>query len=99
MPEIRTSKWNCVFFLIPLSFLIITFSNAQTPQSTVIPQGNLEKFEFKESKIFPGTVRQVTVYIPKQIDPSKPACVYIQQDGFSPDRQLNRILDTLINKN
>src|SRR6185295_196737 len=32
-------------------------------------------------KIFPGTTRAVTVYVPKQYDPEKPACVYIGQDG------------------
>ncbi len=46
-----------------------------------VPQGELIKFEFAASKIFPGTTRDVTVYVPKQFDPAKPACVYVNQDG------------------
>ncbi|MDO8544061.1 MAG: SMP-30/gluconolactonase/LRE family protein [Opitutaceae bacterium] len=39
------------------------------------------KFEFSGSKIFPGTSREITVYVPKQYDGTKPSCVYINQDG------------------
>ena len=46
-----------------------------------VPKGELIKFQFDQSKIFPGTVREVTVYVPKQYDPAKPACVYVNQDG------------------
>jgi gluconolactonase len=46
-----------------------------------VPKGELIKFEFAGSKIFPGTTREVTVYVPKQYDGSKPACVYVNQDG------------------
>jgi gluconolactonase len=46
-----------------------------------VPVGELLKFEFAESKIFPGTTREVTVYVPKQYDSAKPACVYVNQDG------------------
>jgi enterochelin esterase-like enzyme len=50
------------------------------PQAGV-PKGELIKFEFAESKVFPGTTRKVTVYVPRQYNPAKPACVYISQDG------------------
>jgi sugar lactone lactonase YvrE/enterochelin esterase-like enzyme len=46
-----------------------------------VPQGELIKFEFASSKIFPGTTREVTIYVPRQYDATKPACVYINQDG------------------
>ncbi len=46
-----------------------------------VPQGELIKFEFTGSKIFPGTSREVTIYVPKQYDATKPACVYVNQDG------------------
>jgi len=46
-----------------------------------VPKGELIKFDFADSRIFPGTTRKVTVYVPKQYDPAKPACVYISQDG------------------
>lgn len=63
-----------------------------------IPHGKIVSFGYAESKIFPGTQRIVTVYIPQQIDSVKPACVYVQQDGFSPGQNMNLILDTLIAK-
>lgn len=46
-----------------------------------VPQGELIKFEFAGSKIFPGTTREVTIYVPRQYDPAQPACVYVNQDG------------------
>ncbi len=46
-----------------------------------VPKGEQLKFEFAQSKIFPGTTREVTVYVPKQYDGTKPACVYVNQDG------------------
>lgn len=46
-----------------------------------VPVGELIKFDFSGSKIFPGTTREVTVYVPKQYDAAKPACVYVNQDG------------------
>lgn len=46
-----------------------------------VPKGELIRFEFADSKIFPGTTREVTLYVPKQYDPAKPACVYVNQDG------------------
>jgi sugar lactone lactonase YvrE/predicted alpha/beta superfamily hydrolase len=54
------------------------------PDSVVqpgVPQGELLKFDFAGSKIFPGTTRSVTVYVPKQYDPAKSACVWVNQDG------------------
>ncbi len=46
-----------------------------------VPKGDTIKFVFEQSKVFPGTTRDVSVYVPKQYDPAKPACVYVGQDG------------------
>jgi sugar lactone lactonase YvrE/predicted alpha/beta superfamily hydrolase len=46
-----------------------------------VPRGDLIAFAFTGSKVFPGTTHEVTVYIPRQYDPAKPACVYVNQDG------------------
>ena len=46
--------------------------------------GTTKQFRFTESKIFPGTVRDVTVFIPAQYDGKRPACVYVKTDGFNP---------------
>ena len=37
------------------------------------PQGEKIQFAFGDSKVFPGTTRNVTVYVPKQYDGEKPA--------------------------
>jgi sugar lactone lactonase YvrE/enterochelin esterase-like enzyme len=46
-----------------------------------VPAGELLKFNFDHSKNFPGTAREVSVYVPRQYDPATPACVYVGQDG------------------
>ena len=47
-----------------------------------VPKGEVLKFTFNNSKIYPGTTREVSVYIPRQYVPDKPACVYVNQDGI-----------------
>jgi gluconolactonase len=59
-----------------------------------VPQGELIKFEFTGSKIFPGTTREVTVYVPRQYDGRKPACVHVNQDGLQ--WSANIVFDNLI---
>lgn len=60
-----------------------------------VPKGEVLKFTFSESKIFPGTFREYWVYIPAQYKPGKPACVYINQDGIQ--WQAPTVFDNLIN--
>jgi sugar lactone lactonase YvrE/enterochelin esterase-like enzyme len=59
-----------------------------------IPPGTTKQFTFTQSKIFPGTVREVTVFIPAQYDGKKPACVYVKTDGFNPREQT--MMETMI---
>ena len=47
-----------------------------------VPKGEILKFSFAQSKIFPGTFREYWIYIPSQYRPENPACVYINQDGI-----------------
>lgn len=46
-----------------------------------VPQGKLEKFEWKQSQVFPDTEREVTVYIPQQYQQGSEACLMVWQDG------------------
>ncbi len=46
-----------------------------------VPQGKVTKFTYETSRVFPGTSRAVSVYVPAQYDGAKPACVMIYQDG------------------
>lgn len=50
------------------------------PQKNV-PQGRLEKFEWKTSMVFPETVRDVTVYLPADFKPGEETCLMVWQDG------------------
>lgn len=54
------------------------------PVPADIPAGVIKEFTFSESAIFPGTKRTGMVFIPAQYDGSKPACVYVRQDGYNP---------------
>src|SRR5262245_42815826 len=67
-----------------------------------VPQGVVTHHTWT-SKIFPGTARDYWVYVPKQYDVSKPACVLVCQDGGGfQDRngglRLPNVLDNLIHK-
>jgi len=46
------------------------------------PKGDVTRYTFAESKVFPGTTRDYWIYVPKQYDPGKPACVHVHQDGL-----------------
>jgi len=68
-----------------------------------VPHGELKKGVFENSKIFPGTVRDYGVYVPKQYDGSKPACLMLFFDGggaLKPDGQFRVpvVFDNLIAK-
>ena len=66
------------------------------PARDAVPTGEVTKYSFDRSKIFPGTVRDYWLYVPKQYDPAKPACVHVNQDGI----QFNApaVFDDLIHK-
>jgi sugar lactone lactonase YvrE/enterochelin esterase-like enzyme len=74
----RTMSSLCTFAAITL--FSSGFAAAENA-STTVPKGDLSTHEFTGSKIFPGTNRVYTLYVPKQYDPAKPACVYVSQDG------------------
>lgn len=60
-----------------------------------VPQGELIPITFAQSKIFPGTTRTVTIYVPAQYDGKKPACLYINQDAVQ--FKAPTVFDNLIN--
>tara|TARA_R110002096_G_scaffold173997_5_gene349595 strand:+ start:71 stop:1288 length:1218 start_codon:yes stop_codon:yes gene_type:complete len=47
-----------------------------------VPEGQVHRHEWNDSKIFPGTLREYLVYIPAQYDGSKPAALMVFQDGL-----------------
>jgi gluconolactonase len=61
-----------------------------------VPKGEVTHYTFDKSKIFPGTTRDYWVYVPKQYDPAKPACVMVFQDGLQYNAPV--VFDNLINR-
>ncbi len=62
-----------------------------------VPKGEVTKYSWNESKIYPGMVRDYWVYVPKQYDPAKPACVFVCQDRVLYNAPT--VFDNLIHKN
>jgi gluconolactonase len=60
-----------------------------------VPKGEIIKFTFDKSSIFPGTWRECWIYVPVQYKPETPACVYINQDGIQ--WKAPTVFDNLIN--
>ena len=63
-------------------------------QPEEILPGTIKQFVFSTSAIFPGTVRDVMVFIPAQYDGKKPACVYVKTDGYNPGEKT--LLETMM---
>ena len=66
------------------------------------PKGKIEKSEWK-SNIFPGTVREMSIYVPAQYDGKAPAALMIFQDGGSYANEKGQfratvVFDNLIHK-
>src|SRR6476620_4220888 len=91
-----------------ICMLVYTLAFAQPPvekypvdsasvEHAGVPKGEILKFTFDQSKIFPGTWRECWVYVPAQYKPDKPACVYINQDGIQ--WKAPTVFDNLIDKN
>lgn len=67
---------------------------APTLAPEAILPGTIQQFSYTTSSIFPGTIREVTVFIPAQYDAAKPACVYVKTDGYNPREKT--LLETMI---
>jgi enterochelin esterase family protein len=68
-----------------------------------VPRGIVTKHEWKESKVYPGTMRDYWVYVPAQYDAEHPACVMVFQDGQwyvdeNGDFRVPVVFDNLIHK-
>lgn len=81
--------------LLAACLLTACFASA-LPADDAVPKGDVTKYSFDQSKIFPGTVRDYWVYVPKQYDPARPACVHVNQDGVQ--YKAPEVFDELIHK-
>ena len=100
-------RWMLVW--LPVALLMMTAPLAAQNEPNLsedskehegVPKGEiLGPFEWK-SEIFPGTVRNYWLYVPKQYDGSEDVCVMVVQDGLGRARgwRLPTVLDNLIHK-
>jgi enterochelin esterase family protein len=68
-----------------------------------VPEGAVTKHSWNNSRVFKGTERDYWIYVPKQYDGSKPACVMVFQDGGNyvdpeKDFRVPIVFDNLIHK-
>ncbi len=82
-------KTSVILFLVLFTGRIMAQSNTESypidpdaEEQPGIPKGEILKFTSANSKIFPGTSREISVYVPAQYKADKPACVYVNQDGI-----------------
>jgi gluconolactonase len=47
-----------------------------------VPKGETSEFIFDHSRIYPGTSRKITVYVPAEYKGDKPAYIYVGLDGL-----------------
>src|SRR6478609_12246206 len=91
-----------LLLLQPLNFIFAQAPAENYPvdpasiEQAGVPKGETIKFTFEQSAIFPGTSRDVWVYVPAQYKPDMPACVYVNQDGIQWKAPI--VFDNLIHK-
>ncbi len=51
--------------------------------SDEVPHGKVTQHSFNDSKVFPGTNRRYSIYVPAQYDGSQPAALMVFQDGHA----------------
>ena len=86
-------KCCCLVFIC---FVPVIIAASVKGQQAPWPKGEVTKYSFESSQMFPGTVRDYWVYVPKKYDPAKPACVYVNQDGIQYNAPA--VFDELIHK-
>ncbi len=91
MPRLLLRSRPCVFASTSFLFLLTGFAAVQADD---IPKGEVKQYKFDQSKVFPGTVRDYWIYVPRQYAPGNPACVYVSQDGIQYNAP--KVLDELI---
>jgi enterochelin esterase-like enzyme len=57
-------------------------------------RGEVLTFAINDSKIYPGTEREILVYVPQQYESNKPACLLVCMDGILYDA--TTVMDNLI---
>lgn len=90
----------------PLAVDPVDVRYAHGPDSAAqegVPRGSIAQFEWADSAVYPGTTRNVSVYVPAQYEPTEPASLVVFQDGqfyLDPAGEIRAgiVLDNLIQR-
>ncbi|MCA9269900.1 MAG: SMP-30/gluconolactonase/LRE family protein [Planctomycetales bacterium] len=93
----------CVAVSLSLSLSAIAQENSGGAAQSDVPAGKITSGKFDASQVFPGTVRDYSVYVPAQYTPDKPAALMVFMDGagyVNPQGafRVPALLDTLIHE-
>ena len=101
-----------------LSFLLIFAVSASAQEPSIekryphgpdsfkqagVPEGSVSQYVWKDSQVYPGTIRRYYIYVPAQYTPENPAALMVFQDGhtyINPDGDMRApvVFDNLIHK-
>lgn len=99
--QYRENDQHLQWFIRPLAGTEVAEPPVKTSKYTPpavrpedIKAGEIKQFKFEQSQVFPGTTRDVTVFIPAQYDGKQPACIYVKTDGYNPREKV--LMETMI---
>jgi len=96
-------RFAAALILIGLAFITVAtraeeyLPHPDSKPQEGVPKGVVTKGTFAASKIFPGTTRAYSVYVPSQYKKEEPACVMVFQDGGG-GLNVPIVFDNLIHK-
>lgn len=94
---------NLLLFVAPLSAQDNYKLGPDSMVQDKVPQGSVTQHKWTSKKVFPGTVRDYWIYVPKQYNGRTPAAIMVFQDGgtyVNTKRQFRvpTVFDNLIHK-
>lgn len=81
---------------IVLASVSLGLAGSPASQAADVPKGEVQKHTLAPGAIFPGASHDYWIYIPRQYDPSKAACLFVCQDGIQYNAPA--VFDDLIEK-
>lgn len=111
MQRPTSNRLGTIFSGVMCLLVLATFAQAaddyelgpDSMEQDRVPRGTVTKSTWTSEKVYPGTVRDMWVYVPAQYDGKQPACVMVFQDGGNyvrPNGQFRvaTVFDNLIHK-
>lgn len=97
MKQIFFLLLGCAWALVASAQQVHNTKAPHDPATVKLPEekrGEILNFSLSNSEIYPGTKRDVRVYVPRQYDASEPACLLVCMDGILYDA--TTVMDNLI---